>query len=161
MVDIKVSKFFLLNVTSRSSQFTAEIVNNFILANWTTIKFIIFWDFLMVEQIFLSPQVKRNVIICNKLVYMSCLTSCRCLVLPQNKNFVSTSKNLLKNRNWTFPVVRYFTWKLEFVSNILWMIVASSNRITYLRPVDKTLPARLRNISAWEIRCQNIVTPVF
>ena len=24
--------------------------------------------------------------------------------------------NLLKNRNWTFP------WKLEFVSDILWMI---------------------------------------
>ena len=29
--------------------------------------------------------------------------------LPKNKNFVSTSKNLLKNRNRTFPVVRYFT----------------------------------------------------
>ena len=39
----------------------------------------------------------------------------------QNENFVSTSKNLLKNRNWT--VVLYFTWKLEFVSNILRMIV--------------------------------------
>ena len=38
-------------------------------------------------------------------------------------NFVSTSKNLLENRNWTFPAVRYFTWKLELVSNILWMIV--------------------------------------
>ena len=25
--------------------------------------FIIFWDFLMVEQIFLSPQVKRSVIL--------------------------------------------------------------------------------------------------
>ena len=32
------------------------------------------------------------------------------------------SKNLLKNRNGAFPVVRYFTWKLEFVSYILWMI---------------------------------------
>ena len=41
----------------------------------------------------------------------------------RNENFVSTSKNLLKNRNWTFPAVRCFTWKLEFVSNILWMIV--------------------------------------
>ena len=28
--------------------------------------FIIFWDFLMVEQIFFSPQVKRSVIISNK-----------------------------------------------------------------------------------------------
>ena len=25
--------------------------------------------------------------------------------------------------NWTFQVVRYFTWKLEFVSSILPMIV--------------------------------------
>ena len=40
----------------------------------------------------------------------------------RNKNFVSTSSNLLKSRNLIIPVVRYFTWKLEFVSNILWMI---------------------------------------
>ena len=40
-----------------------------------------------------------------------------------NESFVSTSKDLLKNRNWTFPVVCYFTWKLEFISNVLWMIV--------------------------------------
>ena len=39
-----------------------------------------------------------------------------------NENFVSTSKNLLKNRNWTFPALRCFTWKIEFVSNILWMM---------------------------------------
>ena len=42
----------------------------------TTIMFIVFWDFLMVEHIFLSPQVKRSMIIGNKLVYTSCLTSC-------------------------------------------------------------------------------------
>ena len=41
----------------------------------------------------------------------------------QNENFVSSSKNLLKNRNWTLPVMHYFTWKLVFVSSILWMIV--------------------------------------
>ena len=34
--------------------------------------FITFQDFLMVEQIFLSPQVKQNVIISNKLVYQAC-----------------------------------------------------------------------------------------
>ena len=27
----------------------------------------------------------------------------------QKKNFVDTSKKLLKKRNWNFPVVRYFT----------------------------------------------------
>ena len=32
---------------------------------------------LMVEQILLSPQVKRSVIITNRLVYTSCLTSCQ------------------------------------------------------------------------------------
>ena len=40
-------------------------------------------------------------------------------------NFVSTSKNLLKNRDWTSPIVRYFTWKLEFVLNVLWMIIGT------------------------------------
>ena len=34
-------------------------------------------NILMVEQIFLSPQVKRNVIIRKKLVYERCLMSCR------------------------------------------------------------------------------------
>ena len=76
----------------------------------------------MVEQIFLSPQVKRNVIISNKLEYTRCLTSCRARTLgnleipvksqnsieslpnaqphSQNENAVSnTSKNLLKSRN--------------------------------------------------------------
>ena len=35
----------------------------------------------MVEQISLSPQVKRNLTISNKLVYTSCLTSCRTKIL--------------------------------------------------------------------------------
>ena len=41
----------------------------------------------------------------------------------RNESFVSTSKCPLRNKAWAFPVVRYFTWKLEFASNILWMIV--------------------------------------
>ena len=32
----------------------------------SAIIFIVFWDILMVEQTFLSPQVKRSVIISNK-----------------------------------------------------------------------------------------------
>ena len=35
------------------------------------------WYFEMVQQIFLSSQVKRRVIISSKLVYKICLTSCR------------------------------------------------------------------------------------
>ena len=49
----------------------------------------------------------------------------------RNEHFISTSKNLLKNRYWTFLLVRYFTWKLEFVSNILWVIVALNPEIIY------------------------------
>ena len=41
------------------------------------IMFINFLDLLMVDQIFISPHVKRSMIISNKLVYTSCLTSCR------------------------------------------------------------------------------------
>ena len=61
--------------------------------------FRIFWDFVIVEQMFLSLQVKQSVIIGKKLVYT------------------------IKNDKKLVPLVRYFTWKLEFVSNILWMIV--------------------------------------
>ena len=35
-------------------------------------------------------------------------------------------KILLKNRNRTFPEAPYFTWKLDFVSNILYMIVSGN-----------------------------------
>ena len=38
----------------------------------TAIMFIIFWNFLMIEQIFLSPHVKQSVIISNKLVNTRC-----------------------------------------------------------------------------------------
>ena len=57
---------------------------------------------------------------------------------PRNENFVSNSKNLLKNRNWTFPVVRHFTCKLQFVSNISWMIIAGNSFLflTQTRPLQ-------------------------
>ena len=79
-------------------------------------------NILMIKQIFLSPQVKRSVINSNKFVYkygnISKISNFIELLLSaqsssRNENFVSTSKNFLKNRNWTFPVVRYFTWKTE------------------------------------------------
>ena len=101
--------------------------------------------FIDAWAIFLLPQEKRNVFINNKLAYTSCLTSCRTTqdlgnkeisekwqsfmelfssahTSPQKENFVCTSKNLQKNRNWTYPVVRYVKWKLEFAPNILLMI---------------------------------------
>ena len=41
----------------------------------------------------------------------------------QNENFFNTTQKLLKNRNWTFPVERYFIWRPKFVSNIFWTII--------------------------------------
>ena len=86
-----------------------------------TILFIIFSEFLMVDQISLSPQ-KRSVTVTNKLVCTSRLRVAKQLrilgnleisrksqnfveLLPsaksssRNENFVSTNKNLLKYRN--------------------------------------------------------------
>ena len=40
-------------------------------------------------------------------------------------------KNLQKKRNWTFPIRCYFTWKLELVSNIFLIIVASPPHFVY------------------------------
>ena len=114
-----------------------------------TITVIIFWELLMFDQIFLTPQVKRSMIISNKHGLYELLTIDKChrscptnsdpgslkisisrkisklhKIIAQrpvshpNKGFVNTSKKLLKNRNWTFPIASYFTWRLEFLSVI-------------------------------------------
>ena len=50
-------------------------------------------------------------------------TSCKYNLVPslplKKKILLILAKRLLENRNWTFPAVRYFTWKLELFSNIL------------------------------------------
>ena len=56
--------------------------------------FIIFRDFLMVEQI--SPQVKRSVIISNKLAYTSFLTSCQ---MTEYRKNLETSSNYCQALN--------------------------------------------------------------
>ena len=96
---------------------------------------IIFWDVIL-----FLPKVKRSKIINNKhginplpqempneaLKKISELYRiiAWCPVSPpsptQNKNSINASNKLLKNSTWTFPIVGYFTWKLEFVSNTLW-----------------------------------------
>ena len=45
--------------------------------------------------------------------------------LVSSTQFSSPNENvlLLRNINWTFPVVRSLTWNLEFVSNIWFMMV--------------------------------------
>ena len=42
---------------------------SFVLLGLPTIMFIVFWDFLTFERIFILPQVKRSVIISKKLLY--------------------------------------------------------------------------------------------
>ena len=74
----------------------------------------------------LSPQVKRSAIISNKHGIYELPNDLRLKLVPSRPpkvNTVDTSKNLLKNINQNFSVFRYFTWKLKFVSYILWMIV--------------------------------------
>ena len=44
----------------------------------------------------------------------------------QKEYFVNTSKRLLEKRILTYPVERYFKWKLEFLSNILSVVVAET-----------------------------------
>ena len=110
---------------------------------------IIPWDLLMFYEILLSAEVKRcgivtykngiyevpqellnhlrksnwtNYEISEKCVnfkdgYPSAQCSC------QNENFVETIKQFLKKGKLSFPVVHYFSWKLELVSNKLWIIV--------------------------------------
>ena len=118
-------------------------------SGFATIMFIIFWNFLRAEQIFLSPQVKWSVIISNKLLYRSSLTSCWMTedfgfheISKYNKNLKtlqnycpahspppewklhSTSKNPLENRNWATVAVRHLTKKTEPVPNTPWMTAA-------------------------------------
>ena len=83
---------------------------------------------LMFHQIFLSPQVKRCVIITYKYgiyeLIAERLKTYRKVSKPgvqspcQNASFVNTSKKVLKNRNKTFPVMLHSTRKPEPAPNI-------------------------------------------
>ena len=57
----------------------------------------------------------------------------KCQVFVTKKFFAITSERPFENRNWTFPVVHYFTWKLEFFSNIL-SVVLNRNSFLLLTP---------------------------
>ena len=86
----------------------------------------------MFYQVFLLPPVKRSVISSSKHGICELPHELKSTQLySQNENFVNTSK---KNRNWTFPVVRCFIWKLEFVSNILCIIVSADSFLLLIVP---------------------------
>ena len=110
-----------------------------------TIIFITFWHILRFYQIFFLLQVKRSVIIINKYGIYELPNVLRHRILEnwekaekyqnllelwtsgqssyQNETFFNTSQNCLKNGYWISPVMRCFKWELEYVSNIIWMIV--------------------------------------
>ena len=130
----------------------------------STTAVIIIWQFLMFYQILLSPQVKQSKITSNKYgiwelphelpndlrlrKYLENLKFHRIIVF-QNKNFVNTSKKLVKNRSWNFPAVHYFTRKLQPASiSRPWMQYPPSPRPPWKSPTApdamiKTTAARI------------------
>ena len=85
--------------------------------------------FLHFKTLFVLPNVGNGYIIS----FSRELTKC-CLINdtlyelvpsfpPKQKILPILTKHSLKNWGWTFPVVRYFTWILEFFSNILSVLV--------------------------------------
>ena len=115
-----------------------------------TMMFIIFWDFLMDEQIFLSPQGKRSVIISNKVVYhlksynlsklevMSRISKihgiiAQCPLLPRKWRFHQHYQYSPENRKPSISCSAPFNIKIEFPSNILWMIVIFGKKYVFFR----------------------------
>ena len=107
----------------------------------------------MFYKTFLSPQVKGSTItsyeqgICDlhhELPNFSRIGIRK--VSANSKNFIGWKltakknilwmlvKNLLKSRNYTFPVAHYFTWKLDLVSYIFWIIFSGNNFSLQTRP---------------------------
>ena len=70
--------------------------------------FIIFWNFLIVKQIFLSPQVKQSVIISNKLVYTSLLSGCR------TERVADLS--ILANNSWKMEIELFSQYAISHVN---------------------------------------------
>ena len=105
----------------------------------------------MVEQILVSPLVKQSMII-SKLVYKNCLTICQTTSVNLRKSgiksFASTSKNLLKNRNWTFPVLRYL--KTRVWIKYLWRIAASCVVHVLCGSISECLEAPRETLSSVE-----------
>ena len=56
----------------------------------------------------------------------------------------------MKNRNWTFPVVRYFTWKLQFVHDCMYQNVATCTKMYQHVP---TLCQHLVKVSLQVMSC--------
>ena len=101
---------------SNSMRYSCQII-----CRWSrrpTIMFIIFWDLVMVEQIFLPSQVKWTMIISNKLVYTSWYIRLRILgnkeISVKSRNFINYS--LVSSLPWRMKILSILTqksWKTE------------------------------------------------
>ena len=58
-----------------------------------------------------------------------------CMIVKPYAQFLNNFLSL-KARYWTFPMVLYFAWNLEFVSNILSMILSGKTFWTHSRTVQ-------------------------
>ena len=79
-----------------------------------------------------------------------------------NENFVGTSKNLLKNRTLTFPLVRCSTWKLELVWDILWMIAAKKHHQGFeCKYFEKKNPTGFKKERNFFIKLKKVIIKIY
>ena len=76
----------------------------------------IYQEFLMFYQFFLSPPVKRSLIISNKLVYMSCLTSCQSTYDLGSQKIRKVQNNV--KTSWNYNLLPSLSPKKEILSVI-------------------------------------------
>ena len=74
----------------------------------------------------------------------------------------NTSKKLPEKGNLTFPVVRYFIWKIQFLSNILSMIALTdfgpiSNKYFFGGAVDTRGKPLLEGCSLFSSECETML----
>ena len=108
-----------------------------------TVMNIIFWDFLIVYQVFFSQPVKRGLVIDNELPKnwrdrisenMERLGKSQNHIESESsvqsssqiENFLDTSKKIFKNRNQNFTAVHNFTLKPDFAWNTLSMLISGN-----------------------------------
>ena len=102
---------------------------------------------MVVEQIFFSPEVKKSLIISNKLVYAICLESCRTtesLEIRKSQNLIELLPSphiKCPNPHIIDQSSHYIYMKL--VSNILWLTVA----VLCITLCEKSC----RNIKIWKL----------
>ena len=129
------------------------------MGNQSTIMFMIFWDFLIVEQILFSPQVKRIVIISNKLVHIRVASQ----VAEQFKSQKTSRKSwnfiyriipqcLVPLPKWTFSRYKQKApgkEKLSFSRSVLFHIKATVSFKYFVNDINSNKEWIIRHSSPW------------